>query len=326
MQSRIKEKLKWLYWNFRLNHAVTDKLKPHKQPSEIPPRTAKTIHLASSFDDRYAMPFAVMIRSLTAHISDQTRLMIYVLTKGLSDTEKSKLLDSLDSNRVDIVWVHVDEGIFQKAKMSNHASQAAYYRIMLADLLPQDLEKVIYLDPDLIVLDNLEQLWDLKLNDHYVLAVPEQGADCMYVSSALGLPNYQELGFPANQQIFNTGVLVVNLLKWRQNKIGLRAIDYLNKNREIIRWWDQDCLNAVIGVQWGAMSFRWNILSQLFLNPSWDTGPVKNRKEFLSLLTDPAVIHFNTNSKPWHKRCLHPYSKVFRHFLNQTKWAGYRDP
>ena len=107
--------------------------------------------------------------------------------------------------------------------------------MIIPDLLPQNINKVLYLDSDLVVISSLEELYQVNLND-YFLAV--QGS--------------RKTGY------FNSGVMVLNLQKWRNEKISTKVLDWARENKEKLRHWDQTALNHVIASNFVTIDRKWN--------------------------------------------------------------------
>ena len=83
------------------------------------------------------------------------------------------------------------------------------------------------------------------------------------VSSPMGLERFEEFGFARDAPYFNAGVFLMDTSAWRQQRIGPRAIEYLERYRDSINLLDQDALNAVMGTRWKQLDYRWNVIAGL---------------------------------------------------------------
>src|SRR5207244_1433075 len=99
-------------------------------------------------------------------------------------------------------------------------------------------------------------LWDRGTGDHAVLAVQDSIAP--YVSSRFGVARYRELGLPPKAKYFNAGVLVLNLDRWRRERVTERALEYVKAYAHEVSFWDQEGLNAVLSGKWGELDSVWN--------------------------------------------------------------------
>ncbi len=292
-----------------------------------PPKAANPpvtcISVVCATDEGYVMPLAAMLVSLLEQLSSDCKLQLFIIDGGITPTSQAKLIQCL-APQVTINWLRPSPEIINKVenlKTSGHISISAYYRLLIPDLLPKEIEKVVYLDCDLIFKGNLRNLWNQELGDNYVLAVQDLGVGL--VSSKDGLLNYRELGLPEQTKYFNSGVLLLNLTKWRSENLSWRTIDYISTHKEFIRFHDQDGLNAVIAGQWGEMHPMWNQTPDIYRNwrnwqESFLSEEVYNRARY-----SPQIVHFASSEKPWNT-IIHPNRDLFYHYLDQTPWAGWR--
>jgi lipopolysaccharide biosynthesis glycosyltransferase len=263
-----------------------------------------TIHVACAADDRFAMPLAVTLRSALDALSEPHRLEVHVLDGGIRPSNRERLERTLDSPRVRLRFVTPPADALREIPRSGRFTPAAFYRLLADRLLPASLPRALYLDADLVVVADLARLWDEPLRGLPLLAVRDAGAPT--VSSPWGLLNHRELGLAPDLAYFNSGVLSLDLARWRQEEIGEQLLRYLATHKNVIRWPDQDTMNAVLAGRWGELDPRWNQMPQ-----ARETR-------------DPWILHFSTWSKPWHWDCAHPERARFFEVLDRTAWAGWR--
>jgi lipopolysaccharide biosynthesis glycosyltransferase len=288
-------------------------------------------------DEQFAMPLAATVRSALDNLPQPRKLRIYILDGGLSGATKARLIRSWPKERYQIAWVDVDSSMLTCVPISGHASRANYYRILMPTLLPTHVERAIYLDADLIVRQDLTELWDCDQDDRLCLAVQDCAAPCLdasmalpnymrcqsHLGAAIPIANYRELGLNPRAEYLNSGVLVVNLAAWRKIDLPRKLLSCLEDNREHVRWWDQYALNVVLSERWGKLDIRWNQGSHAYAYPTWSRSPF-DRESFEQLRDDPYIIHFTTRYKPWLASCLHPRRKEFFAYVDRTDWAGWR--
>lgn len=283
--------------------------------------TQETIVIVCAADDGYAMPLAVVIRSVLENLRSDRFCTFFIIDGGISKKNKEKILQVSHSKQCTIKWLQRPDAILDNMKVSGHIKVATYYKILIPVLLPEDYCKAIYLDSDLIVQGDLGKLWDIDIENNYLLAVPDSGIP--YVSSHYGLKNYKELGISSHCKYFNAGVLVLNLEKMRTESISMQVIQYLEDYKEYIRWHDQDGLNAVLAGKWSELEPRWNQLPSLYRNSSWEDSPF-SQEEFTNALKDPYIIHFASSHKPWNSTLYHPANDLFFYYVDMTPWIGWR--
>lgn len=283
------------------------------------------IVLVCAADNNYAMPLAVTVCSAVTNIQSDRKIALFVLDGGISDFNKRKITKSLNTAQVSISWIKPDKTIFENLVLTRHLTLTCYYRLLITELLPQEFDKAIYLDTDMVVTGNLAELWDIDIADNYVLAVQDD-VD-LYIGMSDGLRNYKEVGISPDCKYFNSGLLVINLQKWRDDDIGRKVIEYIKQNREYVRN-DQDGLNAVLAGKWGELHPRWNVMPRLYDYPSWQDSPFK-QEVYNELLEKPGIIHYTNSPKPWYAglkaECKHPKKYLFFQYLDKTAWSGWRD-
>jgi lipopolysaccharide biosynthesis glycosyltransferase len=147
--------------------------------------------------------------------------------------------------------------------------------------------------------------------------------DAAYVSSPKGLKNYQELGIASDCKYFNSGVLVINIEKWRRDHLSQQIINYINNNQQYIRWHDQDAMNAVIAGKWGELDPRWNSQAVIHSYSSWQETSF-NETEYNNVINDSYIVHFSSSAKPWKLGCKHPDRMLFFQYIDLTEWSGWR--
>lgn len=294
----------------------------------------KTIVLVCAADNNYAMPLAVTARSVLENLSCDYQIQLFIIDGGIDDANKHKIEQSLNLNRCQIEFIPrpdflltvVQDVVNYLSKVTPEELQhitgsvAAYYRLFITELLPNSIDRVIYLDCDLVVNADLSKLWEADFNDAYILAVQDMWVP--YVSSIKGVP-YQKLGISAGSKYFNSGVMVIDLQKWRADDMTTKAIEYLKTYQHDIRAHDQDVLNGLFADRWGELDPSWNLTPAIIdLFSSWQESPF-SEAEYHQLIDCPSIIHFATNRKPWNSR--HAlFKNYFFEYVDKTAWAGWR--
>ncbi|WP_225977353.1 glycosyltransferase family 8 protein [Nostoc sp. CENA543] len=283
------------------------------------------IVLVCAADNNYAMPLTVTVRSALANLKSDRLIALFILDGDISQPNKRKIIQSLDSQRVDIAWIRFDDALFANLTLERHLTIPAYYRLLLAQVLPREFSKAIYLDSDMVVTGNLDELWNIEIGDNYVLAVQDDVQ--LYISMCAALQNYQELGISPHSKYFNSGLLVINLDKWRSDDIGSKVVEYLRQNQQY-QPNDQDGLNAILADKWGELHPKWNQMPRIY-DDSFRKDTHLPEEIYQEVLHHPSIIHFTNTPKPWYAgirtECQHPKKDLFFHYLDMTAWSGWRD-
>jgi len=288
-------------------------------------------------DDHYAKSLTVTLQSAAAHLRPGHSLQVIVMDGGIKPGNWQKMKESLARFPVQLNIIRPDPQIVDGLTTSHHITRTAYFRLLAGKLLPETIDRVIYLDSDLLIQDDLSWLWEMEMGDEYCLAVPDiacphidaREANCNYrranpyLASLAPVPNWRELNLRGADWYFNSGVMVLNIDRWRRESVEQRLLQCLQDNRKHVWCWDQYALNVVFAGDWRALPARWNQGAHLFDYPDENHSPIDSA-EFIEARDNPAIIHYTTEWKPWHFHNRHPHRNLFFQQLDQTAWAGWR--
>ncbi|MGG6241634.1 glycosyltransferase family 8 protein [Nodosilinea sp. AN01ver1] len=284
------------------------------------------IVVACAADDFFSMPLAVTAFSAFKNLDPKRQLILFVLDGGISSANKKKLLQTLNSSRVDLRWIKPTEVQVKtkllKCKASNYPI-SAYYRLLLPAIIPQQFKKVIYLDSDVVVEGDLAKLWDQDFKGQPLLAVQDPTHKHIADVKHLKTRNLEGWGITPDKKYFNSGVLVINLEKWRQQHTADKVLEFIGQHPDLPLP-DQDALNIVLAGQWGELNPRWNQTHVVHNYRSYQDSPY-NEKLYQDLVHHPLIIHYTSRPKPWGKNCTHPQADRYFNYLDQTAWSGWRN-
>ena len=288
------------------------------------PPDANPIVIACGTDERYAMPLAAMLASLAVHLDPGRSADVSVISTGLSDRTRGRLARAAGVGRaaVRVRFVPLDPGRLADFPHFGHLTPDTLLRLFVPDLLPA-ADHALYLDCDCLVLADVGRLWDLPVAPHAVLAAPDLVVQT--VSGEWGLPNYRELGLPAGGEYFNAGILPMNLARWRAEGIGPAALAYVSDHRQIVRFADQDALNALLYHARGDLDLTWNAnVNHMRYVDAWPDGPLKRQVQGRrrDLMRSPAICHFVGEFKPWRPGYQVPFLGRWMYYLWRSRWFG----
>ncbi len=272
-------------------------------------------------DDRVAMPLAAAICSVIANLGPANRARIFIVDGGVSPANRDKIMLSSHGDRASVQWLQPTEAhrTLLQSLPRGYLGRAPYYKLLIPELLDQRYPRAIYLDCDVIVERDLIDLWRAETGTHHILAV--QDLINPYVSSPLGLRNWQELGRKKDDGLFNSGVLVLNIARWRQDNVTQSLVRYLQTHYRDVQLCDQDAMNGVLGDSWGRLDSHWNVLPHMRLARKYSSLRKADHEE---LLQQAYILHFCGPNKPWTGRSSHPRTDRFFHYLDMTAWSGWR--
>ena len=126
----------------------------------------------------------------------------------------------------------------------------------MSDILPKELDRVLYLDCDLIVCKSIRSLWNTDISSNSVGAVYDGGTDDMRT--------YNRLKYDIRYGYYNAGVLLVNLSYWREHYISDKLLDFISQYPERLLYWDQDALNSILIQSAKILPVEYNMLDALY--------------------------------------------------------------
>lgn len=254
-------------------------------------------------DEKYVMPTTVAITSIIENKKKSTSYQIYILGKNLSSTSKN-IIDKLKTNNTEITIIDTSKELNFKSGVNTYVSTTACLKFYLPEILG-NLKKVLYLDSDIIVQKDLTDLYETNISDYYL-------ASCLdALATNISYDNYY----------FNSGVMLLNLEKMRQDDIPNKLTEYkLSGNNTFM---DQDAFNNVCKNGTKILPSRYNFLimlmdpnsKQLDINlfdKDFDKKITKNYKKC-------SIIHYAYKYKPWEYK-LKDTTKIFLKYYKKSPY------
>lgn len=274
------------------------------------------MNILACASDSYAMQCGVLFLSICQN-NQETPIRFFVLTDYVfQDINKVHLEDIIHRYNTDnsLHFITVDDVFvsdFQDVTSKFYPKQVMY-RLLAADLLPNDIDRVLYLDCDIIVRHGLRDLWETDLSHSSVACVPDA------LSGLVGI--FNRLGYPQKYGYFNSGVLLINLQYWREHKISQKFIDFAKTTHVNITLPDQDMLNSVLHKSKIFIPLTFNSQSGfLYKLDHMKFDYYGNKDEIELACSDPVILHL-AGERPWYKGSTHPYKDEFYKLKELTPW------
>jgi lipopolysaccharide biosynthesis glycosyltransferase len=268
------------------------------------------INIVTACDNAYVQHTGVFLKSLLAtNPGVEFRLFILVPDDFI---HRGSLERNLDPHRLEFLTVNLSETV--SLKVSEHISGATYFRLFI-DRLPTDINRILYLDSDILITGPVNELWAVDLEEYELAAV----TGVIFNTD----PSVRErLGMAATSKYFNAGVLLIDLVRWKNSRLGERALDFVLKYPDLVNRHDQDALNHVLNGHFKELPKEWNFQYGYIghgQDGNYSADDIRN-------LDAAKIIHFTWKSKPWHYLDNHPMKALYWHYLRQTDWRDYRPP
>lgn len=274
-----------------------------------------------SSDDKYAQHLGVAIYSLLEHNTAFNKITIYIVDNDISDINKQKLNKTADEfDNAEIIFLP-----FNKWKNKLHLNMkwdisiSSYARLFIADMLPDDIDQVLYMDCDVIICESLENLWNTDLNNNVLGAVQDTVND--KTKGAVGL-------LPEDKY-FNAGILLIDLKKWRKQNIGIKCLKFIEEKNGSVTHHDQGTLNGVLNGKWYRLPLKYNLMTIHYIfNYRKNKKYFKDHSNFYlyddieNAKLHPAILHYvpSFTTRPWVSNCKHPKKNLYWNIISKTPW------
>lgn len=265
------------------------------------------ITIISVCDNHYMIMLAALLKSIEKNHHSSEKIDYYIVEDEISSKNKQMLLDSTNKEMINIKWLKMSEITPKEFKLPLDYSSFPlniYIRLFIPHFIPVPIEKAIYLDVDMIVLEDISKLWGTNIGNKVIAGVVDRSG--LVSNEWLGIKNYKDLGISPDAKYYNSGLLLIDPQKWRQLNITQKVIKCIHDNITFADFPDQYGLNVVFADQWFELDPRWNSQAMLAIEK-------------------PFIIHF-TGRKPFYKSYNYnsSYKDHFYKYLKQTKWNNFK--
>lgn len=272
------------------------------------------INILVTLDENYLPHLNVMLASLL-HSNPDCCFDVYLLHSAIKEEallQTRRLL--APSGR--LVSVQVTDMGLDGAPTTARYPQEIYYRIFAARYLPQYLDRILYLDPDIIVNGSIKELYQLPMGDFYFAAASHTG-------EFLRMVNGIRLDMEEDSPYINSGVMLMNLelLRREQNYEDVFRFIEEMKNRLILP--DQDIISSLYGSRICALdTFRYNMTERLFQRHS----PFEKGLDLNWVREHSVIIHYCGRNKPWKEKYMGQLDVFYRETVSRMEDRVSREP
>lgn len=262
----------------------------------------KPMHIAFCVNDRYAEYILVSIKGLLDN--NNSSFVIHVLSDYVSDIHISRLKDLIGSySNVALNIIIVDDSKLQGLK--DTWTIYTWYRVLIPEILDADVHRVLYLDADVLVSGNIEELFFLDMTDKAIAGTIDfQSKD---------ISTYQRCGYEAEKEYVCAGVMLMNLDYWRMHDIANKVITWGRENNDRIQFPDQDAINYICRDAKLLLPLKYDIVDGFFHDDYYYQNYPQELRECVE---SPIIIHY-AGQAPW-------VVEISNHLL-QDEWDKYNE-
>ncbi len=263
------------------------------------------INIVFATNQQYIQHLCAAIKSLLDNNKDSS-FKIYIINSGISKNIYANILTVIKPYNCQLENIVISDNYFKELVLTHHYSKEIYYRLLIPELINE--EKVLYLDADIIINGSIKGIYNQNIEDYYVCAVEDPFFD-----------RYEELKIEKKFRYFNSGVMLINVMKWRNTDLHKKVINFVEKNFKILHFPDQDALNALIYGNWKRMPLKYN-LTMILDNNYENKFSCFTKEELREAKNKPIIIHYTGGSKPWQLKNIHPYKNLYWKYLRMTPY------
>jgi len=270
-------------------------------------------------DNNYARHVGVAITSLFDHNRTMEEMTVYLIDDGISEENHRHLDDVAEQYGRKITYIPFEK--YKEKLILNNEWElpiSAYARLFIADMVPDTVDRILYLDCDTVVSDSLEELWNTDMDGKTIAAV-EDVASCVF---------WQETGLEKQFRYICSGVILIDMKKWRETCAQTRLLSYLDSRQGVVRHHDQTILNGVFWNDCYMLHPRYDVLTPTFLMSYenlkayfrlWDQ--YYSKREIQESVRKPAIIHFTSANigRPW-ENSAHPRANIYQDYWKKSAW------
>ena len=285
--------------------------------------SSRDLHVVYASDDKFAEILGVSLVSLYENNTRMDEIHIYVLDSGISDENKKRLLsicDKYDREHIQFISARDISKILSMNVNTDRGSLSQYARLFVSRDLPETLERVLYLDCDIIINDSLYELWNLDLKGKTIAALKD----------AFSKQYRKNIELQPNDIMFNSGVMLIDMKKWKEKSIEKKLLSFIKRHNGVIQQGDQGALNAVLSKDTYCFHPRFNSVT-IFYDFTYEEmliyrKPVDfySKKEVGQAVKYPVIIHYTTSftsTRPWIEGSGHPYKDKWLLYKGKSPWA-----
>jgi lipopolysaccharide biosynthesis glycosyltransferase len=272
----------------------------------------KHLHVVYALDDNFSVLTGVSIESLCVNNAQEfDAVSIHILDTGISDENKSKL--SVPGKKYSNVKIYfysdIDISVIATYPVSGVWTSATYLRLVMSMILPDSIERCLYLDGDTVICGSLREMYSADMGDKIIAGV-------LYDETRDDLHYYPYI---------NTGVLLLDLKKWRSENITDKLLAYGNDNMERLKYVDQDIINPVIKDK---LLFppKYNNIACYYSMRKWLTKAAIDyygKKAIVEARNDPTIIHYM--GYHYFRGTFPVLRKAFREFKRYKRMSAFKD-
>ncbi len=262
------------------------------------------VNILVTVDSNYILPLKVMLKSLFLNNAED-EFTIYLIYSRIKEDELADLNTYIKQHGRQLKAIKIADDYFEDAPTLMHYTKEMYYRLLAFKFLPEELDKILYLDPDILVINKIDGLYHLDLED-YLFAAAYHNKISVREINRFRLSPYEI------DKYYNSGVLLMNL-KLQRNLMNENEIfDFVRKHKSKLIMPDQDILNALYSKKIKSIDEILYNYDARFYNYYKILSSGEYDMDYVIYHT--VILHFCGKKKPWQKKYSGKFHSLYKHY------------
>ncbi len=274
------------------------------------------MNIVYTSDDNFVPQISAGMASVMEN-NRNSSVHFYIMSKGITDDHKKMLrsFTALYGQKIDIIELPSMEQLCGRKIDTGGWNDIVLSRLFLDSLLPEEVDKVLYLDGDTIVRKDIHTFYSTDLSE-YVLAAA--------VEPTVPKDRKEVLGLSADANYYNAGVLLINLRLWKERDTGHRILQYFEDHGGQLFANDQDAINGCLHDEILSVSFTYNFCNTYCFYAyhavnRWMNSSLRVPKDvYKAICKDPAIVHFLGEERPWRYGSRHRFGADFFKYYKKS--------
>ena len=272
----------------------------------------EAIRILVTLDQNYLPQLRVLLTSMRVNNPGEA-VELYLMHSALSDAAIESIRREYATGGWRLFPVRVDGDLFRSAPVTTVYPREMYYRLLAPLCLPEDVARVLYLDPDILVINPIRPLWETDMRGCLFAAAAHTGK-----TELANNLNRARLG--TRHKYYNSGVLLIDLAAGRREIVPEAIFKFAAENAKSLVLPDQDILNAMYGSRVLPLDdYIWNYDAR---NYSSYLMRSSGRSDMDWVMAHTAILHFCGRAKPWNPGYAHRFGVLYKHYMQMSLRGG----
>ena len=251
------------------------------------------MNILLTINKKYVKLVNILLNSIQLSNKD-TKFDVYILHRELDIEDKNIIESGLDLNKFNIKMIKIDEEEVKNfPQYQKRYPKEIYFRLFATKYLPENLDKILYLDSDTLVINKLDELYNMDFEGNFYIATT-------HVKKILRKINEVRLRIDDDVPYINTGVLLINLKELRKIDVQKEVCEFVENNSKKLMLPDQDIITALYGEKIKIVDALKYNLGDRDLN-IYNLNHIKNPIGLKWVKENTVIIHYYGRNKPWNK-------------------------